>query len=142
MGPWRTLPGFPDHFAVNEAADERHPFKLATSPARSFLNSTFNQMPGSVAREGEPSLLIHPDDAATLSLAEGDGVLAGNDRGEVELVARLFKGLQRGIVIAEGLHRNAAHRRGEGINVLTGADQVAPFGGAAVHDTHVWLRRT
>ncbi len=30
---------------------------------------------------------------------------------------------------------------GEGINVLTGADPVAPYGGAAVHDNRVWLKK-
>ena len=50
-GPWRELPTLPDHWAANEAADEAHPFKLATSPARNFLNSSFNQTPTSLARE-------------------------------------------------------------------------------------------
>jgi anaerobic selenocysteine-containing dehydrogenase len=142
MGPFDALPGFPDHFAVNEAADDAHPFKLATSPARSFLNSSFTETPGSRRREGEPTLLIHPEDAAPLSIAAGDAVLIGNRRGEVELVAKLFDGMRRGVVIAEGLHPNRAHRRGEGINTLIGADAAAPFGGGAFHDCHVWLRRT
>ena len=30
--------------------------------------------------------------------------------------------------------------RGEGINVLTGADAGAPYGGAAFHDNKVWVR--
>jgi hypothetical protein len=33
-----------------------------------------------------------------------------------------------------------AHERGEGINVLTGADAPPPYGGAAVHDNKVWVR--
>ena len=40
--------------------------------------------------------------------------------------------LKRGVVIAEGIWPNDAHERGEGINVLTGADAPAPYGGAAV----------
>ena len=47
---------------------------------------------------------------------------------------------KRGVVIAEGLWPNDAHERGEGINVLTGADAPAPYGGAAVHDNKVWVR--
>ena len=31
-----------------------HPFRLATSPARGFLNSTFNETPTSRNREGRP----------------------------------------------------------------------------------------
>ena len=37
-----------------------HPFKLATSQARNFLNSSFNQTATSLAREGRPSALMHP----------------------------------------------------------------------------------
>ena len=35
-----------------EAADERHPFRLVTAPARQFLNSTFSETPTSRRREG------------------------------------------------------------------------------------------
>ena len=53
---------------------------------------------------------------------------------------KLFDGVRRGVVIAEGIWPNSAHERGEGINVLTGADAPAPYGGAAVHDNKVWVR--
>ena len=42
-GPWREMPSLPDHWPINEDADEEHPFKLATSPARNFLNSSFTE---------------------------------------------------------------------------------------------------
>ena len=61
------MPSLPDHWAIIEEADEAHPFRLATSPSRSFLNTSFNETPSSMAREGEPSVMIHPDDAAALS---------------------------------------------------------------------------
>ncbi len=140
LGPVARLPQFPDHVELIEAADEEHPFRLATSPARSFLNSSFTETPGSQRREGRPELLVHPDDAARLGIGNGGRVEIGNRRGEVVLHARLFGGLQKGVVIAEGIWPNGAHERGEGINVLTGADAPAPYGGAAVHDNHVWLR--
>jgi anaerobic selenocysteine-containing dehydrogenase len=66
--------------------------------------------------------------------------MIGNPRGEVRLHARLFDGVQRGVVIAESIHPNAAHVDGKGINTLTGADAVAPYGGAAFHDNKVWVR--
>ncbi len=103
--------------------------------------SRFTETPGSQARERRPTLLIHPDDAAGQGLAEGDGVELTNRRGAVILRVRLFDGVRRGVVIAESIWPNAAHQGGRGINTLTGADPVAPFGGAAVHDSHVRLRR-
>ena len=140
FGPVARLPEFPDHVDLIEVADAAHPFRLTTSPARNFLNSTFSETPVSKAKEGRPELLLHPDDAAALGLADGDRVEVGNRRGEVVLHAKLFDGIKRGVVIAEGIWPNSAHERGEGINVLTGADAPAPYGGAAFHDNKVWLR--
>ena len=140
FGPYQDLPEFPDHVDLIEVADAEHPFRLATSPARNFLNSTFAETPVSREKEGRPELLIHPDDAAAMGVATGDRVEVGNKRGEVVLHARLFDKIKRGVVIAEGIWANSDHERGEGINVLTGADAPAPYGGAAVHDNKVWVR--
>ena len=87
-----ACPKFPDHFDVIENADEEHPFRLATSPARSFLNSTFQETPSSIAKEGRPELKIHPQDAAALGIADGDRVQIGNKRGEVILHASFSTG--------------------------------------------------
>ncbi len=84
--------------------------------------------------------MIHPDDAAHLGIAAGDRVEIGNTRGEIVLHAKLFDGVRRGVIIAEGIWPNGAHERGEGINVLTGADSGAPYGGTAFHDNKVWVR--
>ncbi|PST25486.1 molybdopterin oxidoreductase family protein [Mesorhizobium plurifarium] len=141
QGPHGRLPEFPDQVDLIELADENHPFRLATSPARSFLNSTFAETPSSIRKEGRPEVMIHAEDAAELGIAEGDVVMLGNGRGEIRLHAKIGGGARRGVVIAEGLWPNGAHLDGEGINVLTGADAVAPYGGAAFHDNRVWMRR-
>jgi anaerobic selenocysteine-containing dehydrogenase len=138
---WRDMPEWPDHWAVIEEADEAHPFRLATSPARSFLNSTFNETASSRAREGKPCVLVHPQDAAALNIADGDKVILGNTRGQVRLHAKLFEGLRAGVLISEGIWPNDAYEGGKGINTLTGADSPAPYGGAAFHDNKVWLRK-
>ena len=139
-GPWRDLPSLPDHWAVNEAADETHPFKLATSPARNFLNSSFNQTATSLAREIRPSALMHPDDMAALGLSDGGLVRLGNTRGEIRVHVRVSAGATRGVIVSEGLWDNRNFLDGRGVNTLTGADSVAPFGGAAFHDVRVWAR--
>ena len=141
-GPWRTMPGLPDHWDVIEGATAQHPFRLATSPARSFLNSTFNETPSSRQREGRPQVMVHPLDAAEHGIGEGDLVVLANERGEVRLHATLFEGVQRGVLISEGLWPNHAFVDGKGINMLTGADAPAPFGGAAFHDNRVSLRQS
>jgi len=140
-GPVADMPGLPDHWTSIEQADATYPFRLATSPARGFLNSTFNETPTSLAQEKRPTVLIHPDDAAGQGIGDGDYVVLGSTRGEVRLHARLFPGLRRGVLIAESIWPNSAYADGCGINTLTGADSIAPFGGAAFHDNKVWVRR-
>jgi len=141
MGEVDRMPSLPDHWAIIEEADAAHPFRLATSPSRSFLNTTFNETPSSQAREGRASVMIHPMDAASLGIADGDAVTLGNLRGETTLFAKLFDGVRRGVLIAESVHPNSNHIGGRGINMLTGAEAVAPIGGAAFHDNKVWVKK-
>ncbi|WP_299864656.1 molybdopterin oxidoreductase family protein [uncultured Hoeflea sp.] len=140
QGPVEALPEFPDHVELIESADAEHPFRLTTSPARSFLNSSFAETPSSKTKEVRPELLIHPDDAEELGIAGGDRVRLGNHRGDLAMHARLDAGQRRGVVIHQGLWPNSAFEGGEGINLLTGADSCAPYGGAAFHDIKVWVR--
>src|SRR5712691_9949969 len=140
-GPVEQMPRLPDHWQIIEEADTNHPFRLATSPARQFLTSTSPDTPTSRAREPRPEVMIHPDDAAPLEIADGDKVVLGNERGEVCIHAKLFDGVRRGVLIAESIFPNAAFEDGRGINTLTGADAIAPFGGAAFHDNKVWVKR-
>ena len=95
--------------AVIEEATAAHPFRLATSPSRNFLNTTFTETPTSKEKEVRPTVLIHPDDAAANGIADGDLVCLKNARGEVFIHARLFDGVRPGVLIAESIWPNAAH---------------------------------
>ncbi len=141
LGPVGDMPPMPDHWAVTEEADAAHPFRLVTAPARNYLNTTFTETPTSQKREGAPKAMIHPDDLATLAIAEGDKIAMGNGRGQIGLAATAFDGVRRGVVIVEAIPANNKFERGDGLNTLTGADQPAPRGGAVFHDTHVWIRK-
>ena len=141
LGPVAALPEFPDQVDLIEVADAAHPFRLATSPARNFLNSTFSETPTSREKEGRPEVMVNPADAARLAIADGDVVRLGNMRGTLRIHARVTDAVKPGVLVAEGLWPNKAHLDGEGINVLTGGDAVAPHGGAAFHDNKVWLEK-
>jgi anaerobic selenocysteine-containing dehydrogenase len=136
----RGMPALPDHWDVIEKADEAHPFRLATSPAREYLNSSFNEMPTSRAKHGSPRVKVNPEDLAALGIADGARVRMGNERGEIVLAAEAFDGVQRGVVIVESIAPNEQFEGGWGINTLTSAYQPGPYGGAAFHDNHVWLK--
>jgi anaerobic selenocysteine-containing dehydrogenase len=135
-----SLSAFPDHVAVIDDGDPERPFRLVPAPARSFLNTSFNNTPSSLAREGRPTAMIHPDALSALGIADGDRVRIGNEQGSVVVHARAFDGMQKRVVIVEGLWPNHAFAEGIGINLLTSADPGLPGGGAVFHDTSVWLR--
>jgi anaerobic selenocysteine-containing dehydrogenase len=140
-GPTAQMPKLPDHWTIIEEADAVYPMRLATSPSQGFLNSTFNEtMSSRNANRGRPDVMIHPEDAAAFGVADGAEVVLGSARGQVRLHARVFDGVRRGVLIAESIWPNDAYPDGKGINTLTGADSIAPYGGAAFHDNKVWIR--
>jgi anaerobic selenocysteine-containing dehydrogenase len=141
LGPVDQLPAFPDFCPVIELADDDHPFRLATPPARNYLNSSFSETKTSREKEGRPEVMISPADAEQAAITDGDIVTIGNLRGALRIHARVSDQTKPGVLIAEGIWPNKAHLDGEGINVLTGADNIAPHGGVAVHDNRVWLRK-
>ena len=75
-----------------------------------------------------------------LNLLNNDEVVLGNKRGMVILHAESFEGLQQGVIIVEGIWPSEAFIGSEGINTLVGSDPVPPNGGAAFHDTAVWIK--
>lgn len=142
LGPlYRKMPLLPDHFDAIDHLTSDFPFRLITSPARSFLNSTFTETSTSRKREKKPVLLIHPDSAKTNGIKSDDIILIGSKSGEVKIHAEIFEGTQPETLVVESLWPNSAFIGGVGINALTSADKVAPNGGAAFHDTAVWLKK-
>ncbi len=141
LGPYSAgMPDVASHWPNVEAATADTPFRLITPPARSFLNTSFSETPGSRKREGSPVLLLHPEDAAAQGIATGMQVCIGNARGRITLAAKLFDGIRPGVLAVEGIHPGTAFPEGIGVNALVGADPVAPGGGVAFHDSAVWLR--
>jgi len=138
-GP-EAMPHLPDHWDVIDRAVPERPFRMVTAPARGFLNSSFTETPGSRRREGRPTVKLAPADAEAAGITVGDRVRLGNDRGSVVVHAEPFAGVRPGVIVVEGVWPNEAFEEGVGINLLTGADPVSPVGGAAFHDTAVWLR--
>ncbi len=140
-GRWQEMPVLPDHLDVIDNATAQKPYRLVAAPARTFLNSSFTETPGSLKREQRPTALIHPEDCAALGVANGERVRIGNERGEVIVHAKAQEGQQRGVVVVEGIWPNHAFENSIGINSLTSAEPGWPNGGAVFHDTAVWMKR-
>lgn len=141
LGPYDGLPPLPDHMPPGDPADPERPFRLVTAPPRQFLNSSFTETPTGRAREGGPTILLHPQDAAGAGLADGDAARVGNRRGEIVAQVRRFDGVQPGVAVIEGLWPARDFLEGAGVNALVSAAPVPPIGGAGFHDVAVWVRK-
>jgi len=135
-----AMPALPGFWPSHDASDAAHPFRLVTAPARTYLNTSFTETPGSRKHEGRPEAMLHPEALAGLGLADGDKVRLGNGLGSVVLHARAFDGLQPDVAVVESIWPNADFEEGVGINALVSAEPGAPRGGAVFHDTAIWIR--
>lgn len=84
----------------SEAPDTEFPFILTTGRVRDQWHTMTKTGKVSKLNQHIPQafLEIHPDDAATLHVREGDLVAVQSRRGEVRVAARLSSGIRRGVV--------------------------------------------
>ena len=141
IGPdYHNMPEYPDYMNTTENASKDFPFRLVTAPAHNYLNSSFTETSSSQKSEVKPKAKIHSNDIKKLGLQEDDLVVLGNNRGKVIINVEEFDGMQEGVIIVEGIWPNEAFVGKNGINTLVGSDPVPPNGGAAFHDTAVWIK--
>jgi anaerobic selenocysteine-containing dehydrogenase len=132
----------PTHTPLVESAEAspelhaRYPLTLITAKAHHFLNSSFNDVATLSRREGRPTIELHPADAATRGIAEGDPVRVFNDRGECRLHARVTDGVRSGVAVSPATWWPSAFADGVGINALT-PDRAADMGGGATFYTNL-----
>jgi molybdopterin guanine dinucleotide-containing S/N-oxide reductase-like protein len=110
---------------------ERYPLELLGRKNDNYMNSTFANLPGHRKMEArsEHRLEIHPADAQSRGLADGDPVRVFNDRGSIDLIAKLNPDLPAGVVAAR-LDWARLHPDGANINALT-SERLTDIGGGA-----------
>jgi anaerobic selenocysteine-containing dehydrogenase len=116
------LPGYVPPYESPASAPElaqRYPLAIISPPARNFLNSTFVNVRSLRDTEGEPHLDIHPDDAAERGISNGDAVIVFNDRGRLQLAARVTDRARAGVVVALSIWWRKLARDGRNANELT-----------------------
>ena len=97
----------------NPALAKKYPLAMISPPNRHFLNSSFANMPFAIVEAKEPSLDIHPKDAAARGIGNGDRVRVFNDRGSLTARARVGEQAREGVVVALSVwwRKLAADRR-------------------------------
>jgi anaerobic selenocysteine-containing dehydrogenase len=116
----------------------RFPLVLLTTKSHTrFLNSSYSHLPKHGPLEGGPVLEMHPVDASSRGLNEGDEVRVWNDRGALNVPLRLSERVRPGVVSTPfgwwGRHEGA----GAVANSLTSDTLTDWGGGVAYHDTLV-----
>lgn len=106
-------------------------------PAHSFLNSSFVNVPRLQRRENEPVLHIHPDDAAARNICDGEMVRTWNERGGVELRARVTEDIVAGTVLAPGVWWAKLSPDGRNINQVTEQQETDMGGSPTFYDVKV-----
>ncbi|WP_143781304.1 molybdopterin-containing oxidoreductase family protein [Paenibacillus amylolyticus] len=107
----RGLSPLPTYSALVEGYDGEHPagpadtypLMFLSPPNHNFLNSTFGNSAKHQRLEKMPLLQIHPEDAIRRNLEDGDEVVVWNDRGRIELTAKVSEAMLPGTVISQGL---------------------------------------
>ena len=130
------LDPLPDYIPPAEdtrsAAAARLPLAMISPPARHFLNSSFVNVRSLRVSEGEPWLDIHPDDAAARGVGAGQYVRVFNDRGSLELRARVTDRARPGVVVALSVWWKKLARDGKNANELTNGDVLTDMGRAPI----------
>ncbi len=130
------LDPLPAHTAPLEdtrsALAARFPLAMISPPARHFLNSSFVNVESLRAVEGEPWLDLHPADAAARAVVDGSYVRVFNERGSLELRARITDRARRGVVVALSVWWKKLARDGKNANELTNGDELTDIGRAPI----------
>ena len=111
---------------------QRYPLAFISPPARNAMNSTFGNLPVFLAAEREPTLDIHPADAAARAISDGDHVRVYNDRGSFMVKARVTDRARPGVVAAISLWWRKLAPDGKNANEVT-SQRLADMGGAATY---------
>ena len=104
----------------NGSLAQRYPLAIISPPARNFLNSTFVNVMSLRSTEGEPTVEIHPLDAHARGIVDGTRVRIFNDRGSIEVLARVTDRARPKCVVALSIWWKKLARDGKNANELTG----------------------
>jgi len=141
LDPLPTFTPPRESVASAPALAKRYPLAMLSPPARNALNSTFANLPVFLDAEKVPSLDIHPTDAASRSIHDGERVRAFNDRGAMIAAARVTDKARPGVVVALSIWWRKLSPDGTNANMLTGQALTDMGRAATFYDVLVEVER-
>lgn len=138
------LPGYipPQESAdTNKALAAKYPLNILSPKNHAFLNSGYANIARQLGHAGEQFVMIHPSDARTRGIAEGERVEVFNDRGRFQAEAQVSDETRQGVVVAPLGYWPSASPGARSVNVVN-ASRYADIGRAPTFsDTLVEVRR-
>ncbi len=136
------LPSLPTYLPLVEGPDNaearrRYPLQCLVPPNRFFLNSSFSQSDRMRRRQRQPSVLLHPEDAAVRGIRDGDLVAVRSPRGQAQFVAIITEDTRAGVAVVEGIWWSKHQPGRRGVNALTDDRTADMGGGPALHSNLV-----
>jgi len=136
---WMARADDGDIDAAAKGFDPGEALELITGAAHHFVSSSLANQESLRQREGKPFVEVHPDDAASRGIADGDSVIVENGRGWCPLTAVVTEAVRPG-VLASPKGRWSKHNGGRNVNWTT-SDALADMAGQSTfHSNRVWLR--
>lgn len=123
--------------ASNPELADRYPLSLMSAKPHQFVNSCFANLPKHAKLQGGPRLIIHPEDAATRSITEGQLVKVFNERGTFQAPAFINDMTRQGVVVAPLGYWRKLNPAGGTVNAATSATFTDMGHTAAVGDSLV-----
>lgn len=127
----------PDPFGGSDAV--RWPLRLLTAPGYYQSHTAFSGVLTLRRRAGAPECVLHPDDAGTRGLVDGDDVVLVNDLGEVRMRLRVSDEVAPGVALVPG-QRPARESGGTTINMLCSTRYSDLGAGATYQSTRLDVR--
>jgi len=115
------------------------PLACVSASAHYFLNSTFVNVPRLRRQQGEPTVIVHPEDAAARDIVDGMWVRIRNRRGSFRARARVRADVRPGVVSVPSVWWRKLSPDGRSVNVTTSQAEADMGHGPTFYDNAVWI---
>ena len=116
---------------------KRYPLTLISSPAHTYLNSTFVNIASLRRQAREPEVLLHPADAERRGIAAGMRVTVRNDRGAFLATVRVEPAIREGVAWAPSIWWGKLAEDGANANQTTSQRETDLGHGPVFYDNQV-----
>lgn len=122
---------------TDDALAARFPLNLISAANHNFINTIFANNPVLRRRSGGLRVTLHPDDAATRGLSDGQNVLVSNDRGSFPGTLEVADWVRPGVAATTKGHWAKLTAGNVNANATTDERDADLAGGAVYHDNRV-----